>query len=89
MYNPISGSQDGASASWQSTGWWSCFQNRLRFVLGAIYDDDHERGYFWFDEVAGVEFSDNGDFDVLIGMDVISQGDLHVMRDGEFRWVLG
>lgn len=65
------------------------FQNRLRFVLGAIYDDDHERGYFWFDEVAGVEFSDNGDFDVLIGMDVISQGDLHVMRDGEFRWVLG
>ncbi len=64
-------------------------RNRQRFTLGAIYDDAGERGYFWFEEVSGAEMANNGVFDVLIGMDVISQGDLHVMRDGQFRWVLG
>lgn len=63
-------------------------RNRQRFTLGALYDDG-ERGYFWFEEVSGAEMADNGVFDVLIGMDVISQGDLHVMRDGRFRWALG
>ncbi len=63
--------------------------NRFRFVLGALYDDGGERGYFWFEEVSGVDFPDNGDFDVLIGMDVINQGDLTVTRDGHFHWVLG
>lgn len=65
------------------------YHDRFRFVLGALYDDEGERGYFWFDEVNGTHFRDNGDFDVLIGMDVISQGDLSVMRDGSFSWVLG
>ncbi|RSU53975.1 aspartyl protease family protein [Sphingomonas sp. S-NIH.Pt15_0812] len=64
-------------------------RNRQRFSLGAIYNDNGERGYFWFEEVSGAEMADNGVFDVLIGMDVISQGDLHVMRDGHFSWVLG
>lgn len=63
--------------------------NRYRFVLGALYEDRGERGYFWFDEVNGVDFRDNGDFDVLIGMDVIGQGDLTIRRDGRFTWVLG
>lgn len=64
------------------------YHNRFRFVLGALYNDGGERGYFWFDEVSGVDFPDNGDFDVLIGMDVISQGDLHVLRSGRFKWEL-
>ena len=65
------------------------YHNRFRFVLGALYDDGGERGYFWFDEVSGVDFPDNENFDVLIGMDVIGQGDLTVLRDGNFKWVSG
>ena len=62
--------------------------NQYRFVLGALYDDGGTRGYFWFDEVVGVDFRDNEDFEVLIGMDIISQGDLTVRRDGSFDWQL-
>ncbi len=62
--------------------------NQYRFALAAIYDDDGVRGYYWFDEVNGVDFRDNGDFDLLIGMDVIAQGDLTVMRSGRFTWQL-
>ena len=64
------------------------YHNRYRFVLGALYEDKAERGYFWFDEVNGADFRDNDDFDVLIGMDVIGQGDLHVFRSGRFTWEL-
>ncbi|SEM88968.1 Aspartyl protease [Sphingomonas gellani] len=62
--------------------------NRYRFVLGALYDDKGARGYYMFDEVSGVDFRDNGDFDVLIGMDVIAQGDLTLTRAGTFTWML-
>lgn len=62
--------------------------NQLRFVVGALYDDNDTRGHVWFDEVVGVDFKDNDDFDVLIGMDLIGQGDLIVRRGGNFRWEL-
>ncbi len=62
--------------------------NQFRFVAGALYDDAGTRGYYWFDEVIGVDFQDNDDFDVLIGMDIITQGDLTVGRDRIFTWRL-
>lgn len=62
--------------------------NTFRFVLGAIYDDNGDRGYWWFDEVVGLDFRDNDDFQVLIGMDILSRGDLLLRRDGTFTWTL-
>lgn len=62
--------------------------NQYHFVLGAMYEEDGVRGYYQFDEVHGVDFRDNGDFEILIGMDVIQQGDLTVNRNGAFTWHL-
>ncbi len=64
------------------------YHNQYRFELGAFYDADGVRGYYMFDEVYGVEFRDNDDFDVLIGMDIIMRGDLTMGRNGRFTWVL-
>lgn len=43
--------------------------------------------YYGFSPIMGVDFKDNGDFDVLIGMDIISQGDLFIWRNGKFEFV--
>lgn len=64
------------------------------FVLGVWYEVDNgdpqntTRGYYGFDAVLGCDFKDNSDFDVLIGMDIISQGDFSSKRNGEFEWFL-
>ncbi|HEX8412885.1 MAG TPA: aspartyl protease family protein [Sphingomicrobium sp.] len=62
--------------------------NRYRFVLTAWYDDPTGRGWYMFDTVEGADFKDNEDFDVLIGMDVIGQGDLTITRVSTFIWQL-
>jgi hypothetical protein len=65
------------------------------FKPGVWYSRDEgaslapSRGYFSFDPILGCDFPDRPDFDVLIGMDLIMQGDLHIFRDGEFEWHLG
>ena len=65
------------------------------FILGAWYADNindvmnQTRGYFTFEAVLGADFKDNDDFDVLIGMDIITQGTLTVAKQDEFSWVLG
>ena len=64
------------------------YHNQYLFGLGAFYEADDARGYYMFDEVLGVEFRDNDDFDVPIGMDVITRGDLTLFRSGEFTWTL-
>jgi hypothetical protein len=61
---------------------------RYRFVLTAWYDSPTGRGWYMFDTVEGADFKDNNDFDVLIGMDVIGQGDLTILRSGTFTWQL-
>jgi hypothetical protein len=64
------------------------------FVLGVWYSVEggdtlnETRGYYGFDPILGCDFKDNVDFDVLIGMDIISQGDFSTTRTGEFRWEL-
>ena len=64
------------------------------FVLGVWYTIDGGRalsetkGYYGFDPILGCDFKDNEDFDVLIGMDIISQGDFSTTRDGHFVWDL-
>lgn len=64
------------------------------FVLGVWYSIDEgdinneTKGYYGFDPVLGCDFKDNPDFDVLIGMDIISQGDFSTKRDGTFAWDL-
>jgi hypothetical protein len=64
------------------------------FVLGVWYAQDggetlnETRGYYGFDPILGADFKDNDDFDVLIGMDIISQGDFRTTRSGEFFWDL-
>lgn len=64
------------------------------FVLGVWYSVDggemlnETRGYYAFDPIFGCDFKDNEDFHVLIGMDVITQGDFRVTRDGRFQWDL-
>lgn len=64
------------------------------FVLGVWYEIDEgqsqnqTRGYYGFDPIMGCDFKDNADFDVLIGMDLIGQGNFSTTRDGEFLWDL-
>jgi hypothetical protein len=64
------------------------------FVLGIWYAVDEgesqnqTRGYYGFDPIMGCDFNDNEDFDVLIGMDLIGQGDFSITRSGEFVWEL-
>ena len=64
------------------------------FVLGVWYSESNgdamneTKGYYGFEPVLGCEFKDNADFDVLIGMDIISQGDFTTKRSGEFFWDL-
>lgn len=64
------------------------------FELGVWYEIDEgetqnaTRGYYGFDPILGCDFKDNDDFDVLIGMDLIGQGDISISRDGSFRWEL-
>ncbi len=58
------------------------------FVLSAWYEDNGTRGYYTFDPVLGCEIKDNDDFAVLIGMDIITQGNFSTTRDGEFVWEL-
>jgi hypothetical protein len=64
------------------------------FVLGVWYVVDNggpnnqTKGYYGFDPILGCDFSDNANFDVLIGMDIISQGDFSTKRSGEFEWFL-
>ena len=68
--------------------------NALSFVLGVWYVTEEgdplneTRGYYGFEPIFGADFKDNDDFDVLIGMDVIAQGDFAIMRNGAFRWDL-
>ena len=64
------------------------------FVLGVWYVQDNgdtnnqTTGYYGFEPTYGCDFKDNDDFDVLIGMDIISQGDFATKRNGEFEWFL-
>lgn len=64
------------------------------FVVGVWYSQSNgdamneTRGYYGFEPVLGCDFQDNADFDVLIGMDIISQGDFATKRSGEFSWAL-
>lgn len=62
------------------------------FVLGVWYGDDNQsgslKGYYGFEPVLGCDFYDNDTFDVLIGMDIISQGDFSTKRSGDFFWDL-
>lgn len=64
------------------------------FVVGVWYSQNNgdsmneTRGYYGFEPVLGCDFYDNTDFDVLIGMDIISQGDFSTKRNGEFSWEL-
>ena len=64
------------------------------FALGVWYtvgggDTLNEtKGYYGFEPVLGCDFKDNDDFDVLIGMDIISQGNFSTKRNGEFEWEL-
>lgn len=44
--------------------------------------------YYGLDPVMGADFKDNSDFDLLIGMDVITQGDLTIRRGGTFEFYL-
>lgn len=44
--------------------------------------------YYGLEPISGPDFKDNGDFDVLVGMDVIIQGDLSIRRDGTFEFAL-
>lgn len=63
--------------------------NQYAFVLGVWFGSPGgDRGFYGFDTILGVDFKDNDDFDVLIGMDVISRGDLTLLRDGSFTWQL-
>jgi hypothetical protein len=59
-------------------------------VLGVWYTADcgETKGYYGFDPILGADFKDNADFDVLIGMDLITRGDFHIRRDGNFLWDL-
>lgn len=67
----------------------------LSFVLGVWYSQDNGEtqnattGYFGFEPVLGCEIPDKMDFDILIGMDIISQGDFMTRRSGDFTWELG
>ena len=67
--------------------------NAYSFVVGVWYEaedgSDRTRGYFGFEPILGCDFGDNQNFDVLIGMDIISQGDFAIKRGGEFEWNLG
>jgi hypothetical protein len=47
-----------------------------------------EVGYYSFQPILGCEFRQVVDFDVLIGMDLIRQGDLTIRKSGEFVWTL-
>lgn len=64
------------------------------FVLGVWYSEENgdpqnrTTGYYGFEPVLGCEIPDKMDFDVLIGMDVICQGDFMTKRSGEFTWLL-
>lgn len=64
------------------------------FVLGVWYIEENggpnnqTTGYYGFDPILGCDFKDNPDFDVLIGMDIIAQGDFSTKRNGEFEWYL-
>jgi hypothetical protein len=64
------------------------------FVLGVWYEIDEgqtqnsTRGYYGFEPITGCDFRDNPDFDVLIGMDLIGQGNFSTKRDGSFAWDL-
>jgi len=70
------------------------YHTAYSFVLGVWYGTDARdpqnsaAGYYGFEPVLGCDFKDNPDFDVLIGMDIILQGDLSVKRSGEFEWYL-
>lgn len=37
-------------------------------------------------EIEGIDVGDNRFFDILLGMDIISQGSFHLERSGEFRF---
>ena len=58
------------------------------FVVGVWYEANGYRGYYGFDPILGADFKDNEDFDLLVGMDIISQGDFFTRRDGTFEWHL-
>lgn len=64
------------------------------FELGVWYEVDEgqaqnaTRGYYGFEPILGCDFNDNPDFDVLIGMDLIGQGNFSTTRDGRFVWDL-
>ncbi|MCB2060266.1 MAG: aspartyl protease family protein [Novosphingobium sp.] len=69
--------------------------NTYFFVMGVWYSMDEgqtlnsTRSYFAFEPVYGCDLRVESDFDVLIGMDIILQGDLHISRSGEFVWAVG
>lgn len=69
--------------------------NTYLFVMGVWYSIDEgqtmndTKSYFAFDPVYGCDLRAGSDFDVLIGMDIIMQGDLSIARDGEFTWRVG
>lgn len=63
------------------------------FAVGFWYEIDGgqtmnvAKNYYGFDPIMGADFKDNSDFDVLIGMDIISQGTLSTGRGQyEFTW---
>lgn len=64
------------------------------FILGMWYSNDRfspadqGEGYYAFEPILGCDFPDRPDFDVLIGMDIISRGDLTIRRNGEFELLL-
>lgn len=70
------------------------YHTAYSFALGVWYSMDdgditnETKGYYGFEPVLGCDFKDNNDFDILIGMDIISQGDFSTKRDGTFVWEL-
>lgn len=56
----------------------------------AIWPDQHDGSepsapFGIGDEIEGIDVGDNRFFDVLLGMDILSQGSLHLERNGEFE----
>jgi hypothetical protein len=62
--------------------------NRYAFRLGFLICGDSASPvpYMMEAELIGSEFRDHGNFNVIVGMDVLNRGDLIVRRNGIFRF---
>ncbi len=74
----------------QGMDWFDAYLFRVAFYDGDAPTDPTDKTptkiRVWHGEILGAEIADPPDFDVLLGMDIITTGELRIMRNGTYTF---